>query len=180
MNTKQMLRILHVLAWILFVGLGIEAGGFIVCAFFAIVNPDVVKNLWLWQDVDLSGLFPYRQHFLEITVLMSITGVLKAILFYLVVTILYDRKLDSPQPFSPRLGRFLSRIAYLSLLIGLCCLVGSAYAEYLVTQGVRLPDIRQLRLDADDVWLFMGLTLLVIAQIFKRGVAIQSENELTV
>lgn len=175
-----MLRILHVLAWIIFVGLGIEAGGFIVCAFFTVVNPAVVKNLWLWQDIDLSGLFPYKQHFLEITVLMSITGVLKAILFYLIVTILYDKKLNSPQPFSPQLGRFLSRIAYLSLLIGLCCRAGSAYTKYLATQGISLPDIRHLRLDADDVWLFMGLTLLVIAQLFKRGVAIQSENELTV
>ncbi|MBL7711789.1 MAG: DUF2975 domain-containing protein [Chitinophagaceae bacterium] len=180
MTTKQMLRILHILAWILFVGLGVEAGGFIVCAFFAAVNPAIVKNLWLWQDVDLSGLFSYPQHFLEITILMSITGVLKAVLFYLVVTILYDKKLDSPQPFSPQLGRFLSRIAYLSLLIGLCCRAGSAYAGYLAAQGIKLPDIRYLRLDADDVWLFMGLTLLVIAQIFKRGVAIQSENELTV
>jgi hypothetical protein len=31
-----------------------------------------------------------------------------------------------------------------------------------------------------DVWLFMGVTLFVIAQIFRRGIEIQTENELTV
>lgn len=180
MNTKQMLRILHILAWIIFAGLGIEAGGFIVCAFFTVVNPAVVKNLWLWQDIDLSGLYLYKEHFLGITLLMSITGILKAVLFYFIVVILYDKQLDSPQPFTTQLARFLSRIAYLSLLIGLGCCVGSAYAAQLAAEGINLPDIRQLRLDAEDVWLFMGITLLVIAQIFKRGVAIQSENELTV
>jgi hypothetical protein len=30
------------------------------------------------------------------------------------------------------------------------------------------------------VWLFMSVTLFVIAQIFKRGIEIQTENELTV
>ena len=35
-------------------------------------------------------------------------------------------------------------------------------------------------LEGADIWLFMGVTLLVIAQIFKRGIEIQDEHELTV
>jgi hypothetical protein len=31
-----------------------------------------------------------------------------------------------------------------------------------------------------DVWIFMGITLLVIAHIFKKGIEIQEEHELTV
>jgi hypothetical protein len=48
-----------------------------------------------------------------------------------------------------------------------------------VDQGVQIPDIQALRLAGADVWLYMGITLLVIAQIFKRGIEIQTENELT-
>ena len=43
-----------------------------------------------------------------------------------------------------------------------------------------MPDIQYLKFGGADVWLFMGIILLVIAQIFKRGVEIQSENELTI
>jgi len=43
-----------------------------------------------------------------------------------------------------------------------------------------MPDVQYLRLGGADVWLFMGVTLFVIAQIFKRGIEIQTENELTV
>ena len=84
------------------------------------------------------------------------------------------------QPFSRELGRLTFQISYLSLLIGLFCLWGAKYAEWFVKQGVKMPDIQHLRLDGADVWLFMGVILFVIAQIFKRGIEIQTENELTV
>jgi len=43
-----------------------------------------------------------------------------------------------------------------------------------------MPDTQHLRLGGADVWLFMGGILFFIAQIFKRGIEIQTENELTV
>jgi len=45
---------------------------------------------------------------------------------------------------------------------------------------VKMPEIQYLRLGGADVWLFMGVILFVLAQIFKRGIEIQTENELTV
>ena len=47
-------------------------------------------------------------------------------------------------------------------------------------QGVEMPDVQHLRIGGSDVWLFMGVILFVIAQIFKRGIEIQTENELTI
>jgi hypothetical protein len=43
-----------------------------------------------------------------------------------------------------------------------------------------MPDAESLHFGGADVWLFMGVTLFVIAQIFKRGIEIQAENDLTV
>lgn len=57
---------------------------------------------------------------------------------------------------------------------------GATYTDWLVKQGVKMPDTQHLRLGGADVWLFMSITLYVIAQIYKRGIEIQSENELTV
>jgi putative transcriptional regulator len=49
-----------------------------------------------------------------------------------------------------------------------------------VKQGVKNPDLQYLRIGGADVWMFMGITLLVIVQIFKKGIEIQNENDLTV
>ena len=105
---------------------------------------------------------------------------MRAVLFYMIIDILQDKKLNITQPFRKNVGRFLFRMSYLSLLIGLFSWSGAKYTEWLVSKGVRLPDLQYLRLGGADVWLFMGVTLFVIAQIFKRGVEIQTENELTV
>jgi len=178
-GTKLILRVLHILSWVIFIGVCIEAGGFIVNAFFALVNPVVVE--YLWHEVDLSGLFKYDHgYFFVVTLIMSIVAVMRAWLFYLIIKILHDKNLNVAQPFSKEVGRFIFNVSYLALGIGLFSWWGVKYAEWLVGQGVRMPDIHYLRLGGADVWLFMSVTLFVIAQIFKRGIEIQSENDLTV
>jgi len=170
---------LYILSWIIFVGICIDAGGFATNAFFALAKPAVVKHLW--HDVDLSGLFKYDTgHFFAETLLISIVSIMRAYLFYLIIKILHDKKLNMAQPFSREVGRFIFRISYVTLFIGLFSWYGVKYAEWLVRQGVRMPDVQYLRLGGADVWLFMSVTLFVIAQIFKRGIEIQTENELTV
>ena len=179
-TTKQILRVLHILSWIIFIGVCIQAGGFIFNSFFTLVlNPVGAKRFW--QEVDLSGLYTYdRGHFFAQTFLMCIVAVLKAILFYLIIKLLYNKKVSVSQPFSSEVRRFIFRISYLTLLIGLFSLWGVRYSEWLIRKGVKMPDIQYLGLGGADVWLFMSVTIFVIALIFKRGIEIQSENELTV
>jgi hypothetical protein len=178
-STKLMLRLLYVIAWIIFIGVCIQAGSFIVNAVFAVANPGAVK--YLWQEVDLSGLFNYDHgYFFVVTVIMSIVAVLKACLFYLIIKILHDKKLNMDQPFSKEAGRFIFNLSYVALLIGLFSLWGAKYAEWLVKHGAQMPAIEYLRIGGADVWLFMSVILFVIAQVFKRGIEIQTENELTV
>jgi hypothetical protein len=179
-STKIILQILYVIAWIIFVGVCIEAGGFLVNAFSTLMlNPVGAKHFW--QQVDLSGLYYYdKGYFLMETSLVSIVAILKACIFYLIIKILHSKKVNMAQPFSKELERFVSRISYLSLSLGLFCLWGSGYAKWFIKQGVQMPAIEDLRLGGADVWLFMGVSLFVIGQIFKRGIEIQTENELTV
>jgi hypothetical protein len=58
--------------------------------------------------------------------------------------------------------------------------MGAKYVKWLSGQGITIPDTQSLHLGSGDVWLFMAVTLLVIGQIFRRGIEIQSENELTI
>ena len=180
LSTKLILKILHVIAWIIFTGLCIEACGFIFNAFFTLLlNPVGAKHFW--QQVDLSSLYYFdRGYFFAETLLVSIVAVMKACIFYLIIKILHNKKLSMSHPFSKEVERSIFKISYLTLLIGLFCLWGVKYAAWFIDQGVKMPDIQSLRFGGADVWLFMGVSLFVIAQVFKRGIEIQTENELTV
>jgi len=179
-KTTIVLRVLHVFAWVIFIGVCIEAGGSIFSAAFTLmINPINAATFWVGND--LSGLYKYDTgYFLVETVLISIPSVIKAYLFYLIIKILHDKKLSMAQPFNNEFRLFLIKGSALAFAIGLFTIWGVNYTEWLVNQGVQMPDTQHLRLGGADVWLFMGVILFVIAQIFKRGVEIQSENELTV
>jgi len=179
-RTALMLKLLYILSWIIFIGVCIEAGGFIFNAIFTLIlNPADAKHLW--QQVDLSGLYNYDHgQFLVEMFLISLVAVLRAILFYMIVKILHDKKLDMAQPFNAEMGKFLLNISYVTLAIGLFSYWGVNYAEWLSKQGIKMPDVQSLRLAGADVWLFMSVTLFVIAQIFKRGIELQTENDLTI
>ena len=179
-TTKQILKVLLVLSWILFIGVCIEAGGCIFSACYTLfINP--INAAHFWEGNDLSGLYKYdRGHFAVETLLISIAAVLKAGMFYLIVKILHDKKLDMAQPFSNELRLFIVKITWLAFGIGLFSQWGVQYTGWLAKKGISMPDTQRLHLGGADVWLFMGVILFVIAQIFKRGIEIQTENELTV
>ena len=175
-TTKHILGLLYVLSWIIFVGVCIEAGSFIFNAVYtALINPEASTYF------GLKDLYTFDHgYFLVETLLMSIVGIMRALIFYLIVQLLHDKKLDMSQPFNKDIQRFISRLSYLALGIGFFSWMGVKYTAWFASQGVQMPDIQLLRLGGADVWLFMGVILLVLKQIFKRGVEIQTENELTV
>ncbi len=179
-KTDYILKALNVVSWIIFVGVCIEAGAFIFNAFVTLLINPVGANKF-WTEVNLSELYSYNQsHFITMISLMIIVAVMRALMFYIIVKIFHDKKLNLSQPFNETVRRFILNIAYLAFGIGLFSFWGTKLTEGLVTQGVKMPGIQYLRLGGADVWLFMGVTLLVIAQIFKKGIEIQNENDLTV
>lgn len=179
-STSQILKALYILSWIIFVGLCIEAGSVIVSTIARMVlDPSDAQKFW--QKVDLSSLYAFDPvYFLIEATFISIVILLKAVIFYLIIKFLQDKKLDMTLPFSKELRRFISNIAYLTFFIGLLSAWGNNYSKWFVQQGVIMPDTENMSLDGADVWIFMSVILLVIAQIFKRGIEIQSENELTI
>jgi Protein of unknown function (DUF2975) len=180
-TTKQILKVLQILSWVIFVGLCIEAGGIAVSTIITLfINPAAVKNFWDWSDY-LSSLFKVNQgHFIVIAVIMTIVAVLKAIMFYFIVKLFAEKTLNISQPFSSKLRRFILTLSYLALGIGLFSLYGFKYALWLTSQGIKTADLQALHIAGADVWLFMAVILFVIVQIIKRGIEIQTENDLTI
>ena len=179
-TTQQMLKILYWISLTLLIGICFEAGGFLFNTFYTLaINPIDAQHFW--PRVDLSSLYSYdRGYFAMETLVMCFVGVLRAWIFFLIVQLLQENKLNMFLPFNNEVGRFMFRISWLALLTGLFSWWGTKYAEWFVKQGVKMPEVQYLRIGGADVWLFMGVVLYVLAQMFKRGIEIQSENELTV
>ncbi|MEO7210181.1 MAG: DUF2975 domain-containing protein [Chitinophagaceae bacterium] len=175
-SSKLMLKILYIISFIIFIGLCIEAGSFISNGIFT-----MAKSSDNAAYFGLSNLYAFDPgYYIVIIILMTIAGVLKAIMFYLIVKILHDKKLQMVQPFNIDMGRFIFNVSYHAVGIGVFSFWGVKYIEWLVKQGVQMPDVQTLNFGGADVWLFMGVVLLVIAHIFKRGIEIQTENDLTI
>ncbi|MGL6268156.1 MAG: hypothetical protein ACRC2O_09515 [Chitinophagaceae bacterium] len=180
-TTNQILKVLQILSWIIFLGLCIEAGGILVSTFIHLfIKPSGVENFWEGNEY-LSALYSFdKGHYMVITMIMIIVSVFKAIMFYLIVKTFTDKKLKISQPFSPELRRFIILQSYLALGIGLFSLYGFEYSKWLTKKGVQPADLESLHLAGADVWLFMAVILVVIVQIVKRGIEMQKENDLTI
>ena len=179
-KTKQILLVLQIICWIIFVGVSIDAFGYIFATVYTTAyNP--ANAATFWPGNDLSHLYAFDKGYLIVmAIYMTIVAMMKASMFYAIIKILQDKSLSISQPFSKKAVRFILLMALLAFGAGIFSEWGVKQTEWLVEQGVKMPDTYYLNLGGGDVWLFMAVALLVLAQVFKRGIEIQTENELTV
>ena len=173
---KLIFTILHVIAWIIFVGLCIEAGALIVNFVFSVFKPEVVGNLY--QKLDLSILYKQSQLvFYGMYSFVLFISVLKALLFYVVIELLL--KLDLTSPFSSFVSNKISKISHYVFSIGILSYIARQIANSLQLQGYQIDKLSQFWVDS-SAFILMSAIIYIISVIFKRGIEIQTENELTV
>ena len=168
--------ILSVVAWIIFVGLCIEAGALIVNFIFSIFKPEMVHNLY--QKMDLSQI--YHDNKIAYFSMYSFTlviAVLKAYLFYILIRL--TTKLDLEKPFSSFVSKQISQISSITFSIGLLSYIAREASKNLQRHGYELDQLDKFWVDS-DAFILMAAVVYVIAVIFKKGIEIQSENELTI
>lgn len=179
-NFAYSIKLLQLASWILFVGLAIDAGGYLSNTLYTLfVNPACAAGFWGY--LDLSTLYSFNLLFFCLfTSLLVAVSLLKTILFYFTVKVFHEKQLNLAKPFNELFTRYLFRLAFLALGIGLCCYAGKSFTAWLSIQGIAMPALESLKMSGSDVWLFMGITLMVVAQLFKKGIELQTENDLTV
>ena len=178
METKKMLQILNVIAWTLFILLCIQAGVFLFNTVFTLFINPVDSKYFQRGEIDLSNLYAFSTaSFLVVALLMALVAAVKAYMFYLIILIF--KTLNIMKPFSSEVGRLIFKIAYVALFICVLSWAGTQYSEWLLKQGVKLP-LMYKYFGGADVFLMMGVLLFTVAQVFKRGMEIQTENDLTV
>ena len=168
--------VLNIVAWIIFVGLSIEAGGLIVNFIFSVFKPEMVPNLY--QKMDLSELYNRSQWaFYGMYSFVLVISILKSILFYVVIMLLL--KLDLEKPFNTFVSTQISQMSYFTFSIGLLSYIARETAKNLQQHGYEIDQLNQFWIDS-QAFILMAAVVYVIAVIFKKGIEIQSENELTI
>ena len=167
---------LYIVAWLIFVGLSIEAGGLTVNFFFSLYKPDFVQHLY--QKLDLIEMYKNsRLAFFGIYSFILIIPILKACLFYIVIRLMH--KMDLSKPFNIFVARQISQISYYTLTIGLLSYIARQSAKNLMHHGFVTENLNQFWADS-QAFILMGAVIYIIATIFRKGVDIQNENDLTV
>ena len=168
--------VLHIVAWLIFIGLSIEAGGLLVNFFFSLYRPEFVGNLY--QKLDLSEMYNLsKQAFFSMYSFILVISVLKAYLFYIVILLLI--KLDLSRPFSSFVSKQISHISYFTFSIGLLSYIARQTAKNLQHRGYEIDQLNQFWVDS-EAFILMAAVVYIIATIFKKGIEIQNENDLTV
>lgn len=169
-------RGLHIVAWLIFVGLCIEAGALITNFAFSIYNPDVVKNLY--QKLDLQEMYQRSKWaFFGMYSFILVVACLKAYLFYTVAMLMH--KIDLSKPFNSFVSEQIAKISYCTFSIGIVSYIARQTARNLQHHGYATDNLNQFWGDS-QAFILMAAVIYIIAAIFKKGVDIQHENDLTV
>jgi Ni/Fe-hydrogenase subunit HybB-like protein len=167
---------LYIVAWVIFVGLSIEAGGLIVNFVFSLYKPEFIQNLY--QKLDLTEMYKdSRLAFFGIYSFILTISILKACLFYIVIRVMH--KMDLLKPFNTFVMKQFFQISYYTLSIGVLSYIARQLAIDLINYGYVTDNLDQFWADS-QAFILMGAVVYIIATIFKKGVDIQNENDLTV
>ena len=169
-------KALHIVAWILFVGLCIEAGGLIVNLIFSLYKPEFIQNLY--QKLDLSEMYERSKWaFFSMYSFILVIAIMKALLFYVVIRLV--SKIDLSKPFNYFVSRQISQISYYTFSIGILSYIAHQSAQNLMHRGFVTDNLKQFWADS-QAYILMSAVIYVIAIIFKKGMEIQNEKDLTV
>lgn len=167
---------LHIIAWIFFIGLSIEAGGLLVNFVVSLYKPEFVANLY--QKLDLSDMYARSKWvFLGVYSFIILIALFKVVLFYTVIRLMSNMNLL--RPFNEFVAKQISLISLYTFIIGLLSYAGRQYAKNLMQHGFATDNLGQFWNDS-QAFILMAAVVYVIAVIFQRGMAIQNENDLTV
>lgn len=167
---------LKIIAWVIFIGLSIDAGGLIVNFIFSLYNPEFVQNLY--QKLDLSEMYNRSTWaFFSMYSFILFISILKAFLFYLVIKLVTN--IDLSKPFNSKVSKQISQIGYYTLSIGLIGYLGLQTAKNLQHHGYMIDQLNPFWSDS-QAFILMAAVIYVIATIFSKGVEYQEELEETV
>jgi hypothetical protein len=178
MKTKStyILKILHIIAWVVFLGLCIKAGALLYSFWVSMhLNEIAAKNLYMGLNLfELKAVDDLAYQTLVLSIVAIIIA--QALLFYTVIQIF--RKINFISPFDESISKLIKKMAFCSLIIGLISVFSIAYSEQISNSGMQYPHLSE-HIGQGNTFLFFSGILYFIYQLFLRGIELQKENDLT-
>jgi hypothetical protein len=169
-------KVLHIIAWVIFVGLCIEACGLLVNFIVSIYKPEFIDRLY--QKMNLIELYHYNNWlFYCIYSLILSVAFLKSYLFYIVIMLLF--KLDLSQPFNQFVSDKITKISYFTFVIGILSYISNKTIYKIQNQNINTSNLTDFYSDS-EAFILMAAIVYIIAVIFKKGIELQNENDLTI
>lgn len=172
--TKTILEIIKYFALIGAIGFSIECGAQLISFIISFSNPEFAKKMYLSKKgiEDLHNLS--LSYFFCTKSLIIIFALLKAYIWYYLFNFLHKLKLKNP--FTDKVATKIQNISYLLMNLWVLAEIGNGYFKY-VSKHTNIDLINHFN---NEEYFFMAGIVYIISQIFKRGVELQEENELTV
>ncbi|MEO8769441.1 MAG: DUF2975 domain-containing protein [Ferruginibacter sp.] len=173
-RTEKILVILKYVALLGGIGYCIECGGQLVSFVASFKNLEWAKQTY---NVNQSWFYirEYSMSYYACTMsLLILLSGLKAFTWFKVVNLLTNLRITNP--FSMEIAEKIERIGYTLLGVWVIGIIGKIYLEWLI-KTTHIPITGP---GIGDEYLFIAGIVYIISQIFKRGIEIQEENQLTV
>ena len=171
MKTERILKIMNFFSWFAFIGLMIKSGAILVTYLLSINNPEVSKNLY-----EGLNLYEYRNYsFIQYSFIIGYRIILfatEAYIAFLVIKLL--KRLNMKHPFSVGIQKLMQQISYGIFYLWVLAIIHNTHMQ-LIGKKYNF----QMDLFSSD-FVFLSVVIFIFAQILKRGIEIQSENDLTI
>jgi len=171
-RTGQILTVMNILAWVAFIGFAIEAGAILFSYFFSVMSAEGARNIY--KGVDLYNLRQYSfWHYTGTVSFMVAFPIMKSYISYLMITVL--SKINLASPFKMETAIRLEKISIQLFGMWLVGMLNSAHMTWLMKAT---GELYGNYVSSESI--FMAGLVFIVSQVFKRGVEIQAENDLTV
>jgi hypothetical protein len=167
------LKIMHFIFWLVFIGLCIKTGAIVVSFIVSLwVNSVGAKDLYMGLDLS-SVMVLHRWHYIHIVSLLITVHVLKAYMAYIIIKIFM--KFNVAKPFESGIQKQILKISYVAFSTGIVALISASYSKWLLKKGATIP----VDWAANEILFFAGI-IYIIALVFEKGTELQTEQDLTV
>lgn len=170
-RTEKLLSLMHILAWLVFIGLLIKSGAILFGYILSINNELAAQNLF--GGLDLSEYRTYS--FIQYTCIIGYKIILFALEAYIAfsVTKLLSG-LNLKDPFNRKVQVLMQKISYCIFYLWIIALVHNAHVQFIGAKHNFKMDL------FSSDFIFLAGIIFIFAQIMKRGIEIQTENDLTI
>ena len=171
MKTKNLLKFMHILAWLAFIGLMIKSGSNLFSYFLSLNDPEVSKNLF--GEIYLYDF--YTHSFWQYSFIVGYKFVfyaMEAFVALLIIKLLKNLKLNDP--FNEFVATKMKQIGWAITFLWIIAMIHNFHMQFTgAKHGLAM------NLISTD-FIFLAFVIFIFTKIVQQGIDLKTENELTI